>query len=83
MMIFTLAWRNIWRNRRRSFITMSSIGFAVIFATMMMSVQRGSLEHLIDNSVKFYTGHYQLQNRWDKKEVRQFRLWYLQAAGLL
>lgn len=62
MMIFTLAWRNIWRNRRRSFITMSSIGFAVIFATMMMSVQRGSLEHLIDNSVKFYTGHYQLQN---------------------
>jgi ABC-type lipoprotein release transport system permease subunit len=70
-MIFVLAWRNIWRNKRRSFITMSSIGFAVIFATMMMSVQRGSLEHLIDNSVKFYTGHYQLQNPayWEDKTL--------------
>jgi len=61
-MILTLAWRNIWRNKRRSFITLSSIGFAVIFATMMMSVQRGSLEQLIDNSVKFYTGHFQLHH---------------------
>ena len=61
-MIFTLAWRNIWRNKRRSFITLSSIGFAVVFATMMMSVQKGSLDQLIDSSVKFYTGHIQVQN---------------------
>jgi ABC-type lipoprotein release transport system permease subunit len=70
-MIFIMAWRNIWRNKRRSFITLSSIGFAVIFATMMMSVQRGSLEHLIDNSVRFYTGHFQLQNPeyWEEKTL--------------
>jgi ABC-type lipoprotein release transport system permease subunit len=61
-MILTLAWRNIWRNKRRSFITLSSIGFAVVFATMMMSVQKGSLDQLINNSVKFYTGHIQVQN---------------------
>lgn len=61
-MLTTLAWRNIWRNKRRSFITMSSIGFAVIFATMMTSVQRGSWEAIINNSVKFSTGHYQIQH---------------------
>lgn len=70
-MIFTLAWRNIWRNKRRSFITLSSIGFAVVFATMMMSVQKGSLDQLIDNSVKFYTGHLQIQNPkyWETKTI--------------
>ncbi len=70
-MILTLAWRNIWRNKRRSFITLSSIGFAVVFATMMMSVQKGSLDQLIDNSVKFYTGHLQIQNPtyWETKTI--------------
>ena len=70
-MILTLAWRNIWRNKRRRFITLSSIGFAVVFATMMMSVQKGSLDQLIDNSVKFYTGHLQIQNPkyWETKTI--------------
>jgi len=70
-MIFTLAWRNIWRNKRRSLITLSSIGFAVVFATMMMSVQKGSLDQLIDSSVKFYTGHLQIQNTkyWEEKTI--------------
>lgn len=70
-MIFTLAWRNIWRNKRRSFITLSSIGFAVVFATMMMSVQKGSLDQMIDSTVKFYTGHIQIQHPtyWEEKRI--------------
>lgn len=61
-MITLMAWRNIWRNKRRSLITLSSIAFAVLFSTLMMSVQKGSLDQMIDNSVKFYTGHFQVQN---------------------
>jgi lipoprotein-releasing system permease protein len=70
-MIIILAWRNIWRNKRRSLITLSSIAFAVVFATMMMSVQHGSFEQLIDNSVKFYTGHLQIQNSdyWEARTL--------------
>jgi len=70
-MILILAWRNIWRNKRRSFITLSSIGFAVVFATLMMSVQKGSLDQLINNTVKFYTGHFQIQNPkyWEEKTI--------------
>jgi len=66
-----MAWRNIWRNKRRSFITLSSIGFSVVFATLLMSLQHGSFEKLIDNSVKFYTGHFQIQNPayWQDKTV--------------
>ena len=34
---------------------------------MMMSVQYGTLEHMIDNVVKFYSGHIQIhhENYWD------------------
>ncbi len=68
---FKLAWRNIWRNKRRSFIMMSSIAFAVLLSCMMMSVQYGTLEHMIDNVVKFYTGHIQIHHEkyWDEKVI--------------
>ncbi len=53
----SLAWRNVWRNKRRTWITASSIAFAVFFAVIMQSMQLGSYERMIDNSVRFYTGH--------------------------
>ena len=68
---FTLAWRNIWRNKRRSYITMSSIAFAVLLSCLMMSVQYGSLDHMVDNVVKFYAGHIQIHDDryWDEKII--------------
>lgn len=37
----------------------------------MMSVQYGTLEHMIDNVVKFYSGHIQIHNEnyWDEKVI--------------
>jgi len=66
-----LAWRNIWRNKRRSVITISSIAFGVLFACMMMSVQYGTLDHMVDNAVKFYSGHLQIHQDgyWEEKII--------------
>ncbi len=58
----TLAWRNIWRNKRRSFINIASILFAVLFAIAADSFERGSYELMIDNMVKFSTGYIQIQD---------------------
>lgn len=61
-----LAWRNIWRKRRRTLITVSAIVFAVILAIVMQSVNRGSYEAMIDRLVRFDTGHLQVQDyRYD------------------
>lgn len=70
-MIFKLAWRNIWRNKRRSYLTIASIMFAVILAIFMRSVQLGSYENMIENSVRFYTGHIQIHQKgyWDDKVI--------------
>ena len=70
-MIFKLAWRNIWRNKRRSYLTIGSIMFAVILAIMMQSMNLGSYDNMIENSVRFYTGHIQIHEKgyWDDKVI--------------
>lgn len=66
---FSMAWRNVWRNRKRTWITASSIAFAVFFAVLMQSMQLGSYERMIDNSVRFYTGHLAVHQEeyWEDK----------------
>jgi putative ABC transport system permease protein len=61
-MLLTLAWRNIWRNKRRSFISMASVLFAVFFAVSADSFERGSHEQKIESLVKFSTGYIQIQD---------------------
>ena len=66
-MLLKLAWRNIWRNKRRTIITIVSIVFAVILSSTMRSLQLGSYDRMIDNSVRFYTGYIQVHKLgyWD------------------
>ena len=66
-----LAWRNLWRNKRRTLITVASVFFGVLLATFMSSMQEGSYTSMIDNVVKFYSGYIQIQNEeyWDNKTI--------------
>ncbi len=68
-MYLKLAWRNIWRNRKRTWITASSISFGVFFAVLMQSMQLGSYQKMIDNSVRFLTGHLAIHQEeyWDEQ----------------
>lgn len=60
--LIKLAWRNIWRNKRRSFISIGSVLFAVLFAIMADSFERGTYEIAIKNMVEFSTGYIQIQD---------------------
>ncbi len=67
-MYFTLAWRNLWRNHRRTLITVSSIAFAVLLALFVGSMNRGSHNQMIDNMSRFHTGFLQIQDyRFDEE----------------
>jgi ABC-type lipoprotein release transport system permease subunit len=70
-MYLSLAWRNIWRNRRRSLIATASVLFAVIIALATRSMQLGSYHHLIENTVGFQTGYAQIhgQGYWDSRSI--------------
>jgi ABC-type lipoprotein release transport system permease subunit len=61
-MYLKLAWRNIWRNKRRTLITVSSVMFAVVFALSLESIERGGHNLMVDNMTRFHTGYLQLQD---------------------
>ncbi|MBW2569557.1 MAG: ABC transporter permease [Deltaproteobacteria bacterium] len=67
-----MAWRNIWRNPRRSILTIFAIAFASLLLVFMLSWQFGSYETMIDSAVKIHTGHLQVQAKGynDKKSIR-------------
>lgn len=70
-MILKIAWRNIWRNKKRSGITLASIMIAVFLALMMRSMQLGAYKNMIDNVVGSYTGYIQIHEKgyWDNRSI--------------
>lgn len=62
MLYLKLAWRNIWRNKRRTLITMASVVMAVLLSTVMSSMQQGQYDQMIDNTVGSFSGHLQVQH---------------------
>ncbi|MBL6963153.1 MAG: ABC transporter permease [Bacteroidetes bacterium] len=66
-----LAWRNLWRNKRRTIITVSSIFIAVLLSALMKSMQEGSYDGMVDMAVKFYSGAIQVHKDgyWENQRL--------------
>lgn len=66
-MVLKLAWRNIWRNKRRTLITAAAVAFAVFLASVMVSFQKGVWDKVVDNTVNLYFGFAQVHGEgyWD------------------
>ncbi|MDM8524074.1 ABC transporter permease [Desulfococcaceae bacterium HSG8] len=68
-----MAWRNIWRNPRRTLLTIAAITFASLLLVFMLSFQFGSYEAMINAAVKIQTGHLKVQAEGynEKMNIRQ------------
>ncbi len=71
MSYIRLAWRNIWRNKRRTLLTAASIFLAVFLALIVRSIQTGWFDHLIEIAIQSYTGHIQIHKNgfWDDRDI--------------
>jgi len=69
MWLLNLAWKNVWRNRGRTIITMAAIFFAVVLSIAASSLQDGIFDNLVKNVVSFYTGYIQVHQKgyWDEQ----------------
>ncbi|KPK12321.1 MAG: hypothetical protein AMJ68_02180 [Acidithiobacillales bacterium SG8_45] len=58
-----LAWRNIWRQKRRTWLTASAISFGNILVIFMLCINYGAYAIIIDFSLRMFPGHAQIQAR--------------------
>ncbi|MDH3310994.1 MAG: ABC transporter permease [Gammaproteobacteria bacterium] len=63
MITLQLAWRNLWRHRRRTWLTASAIAFATTLLVFMITLQLGAYDMMIDTSLRVFTGQLQVQRQ--------------------
>jgi putative ABC transport system permease protein len=56
-----LAWRNLWRNPRRTALTVAAVAFATMVLVFMVALQRGGYGAMIESAISVFTGHVQVQ----------------------
>ena len=71
--VLRLAWRNLWRHSRRTWLTIGAMVFSNILLVFMMSLQFGMYGLMIDNTLRVFTGHMQVQapGYKDDQKMRQ------------
>ena len=60
-MLLKLAWRNIWRNKRRTIITLAAVTFATLLAIGMRGIQLGTYALNYRTVIEQFTGYVQIQ----------------------
>jgi len=70
-MFIKLAWKNIWRNKKRTAIVSTSVFFGVILASVSRSGQIGSFDYMIHSIAKIHLGFLQVQDSsyWENRSL--------------
>lgn len=58
----SLAWRNLWRHSRRTWLTVSAMTLCNCILIFMISLQAGSYLTMLNNSLAVLSGHMQIQH---------------------
>ncbi|MBN2233347.1 MAG: ABC transporter permease [Deltaproteobacteria bacterium] len=61
-MYFRFAWRNLWRNPRRTGVILTAIFVGVASMIFLGAVSRGSMTGMVDNAIGDLTGHLQVRH---------------------
>jgi ABC-type lipoprotein release transport system permease subunit len=73
MLNLRLAWRNLWRQKRRTWLTATAMIFSNVMLVFMISLQFGSYDMMINNTLQAFSGHFQAQ-RQDYNDSPKLRL---------
>jgi putative ABC transport system permease protein len=67
---FRLAWRNLWRRKRRTWLTVGAMVFSNIILVFLISMQLGMYSMMIENTLRAQTGHLQIQAPGYKDDLK-------------
>jgi ABC-type lipoprotein release transport system permease subunit len=73
-MLLKISWRNIWRNKRRSLIVLSSVIIGVIAAILLDGLTMGMLNQMLSNQINSSISHMQIHKKGfnDNKTVQNY-----------
>ena len=80
-LVFRVSWRSIWRNRRRTWITISAIAFGLALAVFFIAFGDGVYNQLIDDATRMQGGHFTLEHP-DYREAPAVDLFVGGVSGL-
>lgn len=80
-MVSKLAWRSLWRQRRRTLITVSSIGMGLAVAIFFVAVGEGVYKQVVNDGVRMQAGHITLENP-EYQVAPSIDLWIETGGGL-
>jgi len=71
--LLRLAWRNLWRHKRRTWLTASAIAFVTVLMVFLITLQLGSYDLMVDSSLRIFTAQMQVQRAGylDKPQIRK------------
>jgi len=56
-----MAWRNLWRHSRRTWLTVTAMIFSNVLLVFMIALQFGTYDMMIENTLKAFSGYLQVQ----------------------
>ncbi len=68
--VLRLAWRNIWRHPRRTWLTTGAMVFSNTLLVFMISLQFGMYDLMINNTLQSFSGHLQVQAPGYKDDMK-------------
>ena len=80
-LVVRLAWRNLWRQPKRTLLTTGAMVFSNVLLVFMISMQFGMYGLMVENGLKVFTGHLQIQAPGYKDDPKM-RLTVPAAANL-
>ncbi len=68
--LFRIGWRNLWRNKRRSLVVISSIAVGIFAMILSMGVMNGMNNQMVENTIKTSLGHIAIHRKGFQDDMK-------------
>jgi len=62
-MIWSIAWKNVWRNKRRSLVVIVSVTLGIISGVLLIGIFQGWIQQRLDDAIYNEVSHVQIHNK--------------------
>ncbi|MCP4351723.1 MAG: ABC transporter permease [Desulfobacterales bacterium] len=67
---FMIGWRNLWRNKRRSLVVISSIAVGIFVMLLSMGILNGMNNQMVENTIRTSLGHISVHQKGFQDDMK-------------